>query len=168
MATADPNSPPGLFASIATGEQRSRGVDLNLTGEILPGWNIVASYAYIDGEITEDNTIPVGNRLPGVPRHSASLWTTYEIQSGDLQGLGWGLGFNYVGEREANFDNSFQVDGYFLTNAAVFYRRDNWQVQLNVDNLFDIDYVESVLPIQSESIYPGAPTTVRASVSYTF
>ena len=168
VATADPNSPPGVFASIATGEQRSRGVDFNLTGEILPGWNMIASYAYIDGEVTEDNTIPVGTRLPGVAEHSASLWTTYEIQTGDFQGLGFGLGFNYVGEREANFDNSFQVDGYFVTNAAAFNRRDDWQVQLNVDNLFDIDYIESALPIQAQSLYPGSPTTVRASVSYTF
>lgn len=168
VATADPNSPPGVFASIATGEQRSRGVDFNLTGEISPGWNIVASYAYVDGEVTEDNTLPVGNRLPGVPDHSASLWTTYEIQAGDLQGLGFGLGFNYVGEREANFDNSFQADSYFIMNAAAFYRRDDWCIQLNVDNLFDTDYIESALPIQAQSLYPGAPTTVRASVSYTF
>jgi iron complex outermembrane receptor protein len=165
VATADPND---LFASVATGEQRSRGVDFDLTGEILPGWNVIASYAYIDAEVTEDNTDIVGNRLLGVPEHSASLWTTYEIQAGDFEGLGFGLGFNFVGERAGDLDNSFEVDSYFLTNAAVFYRQENWQFRLNVDNLFDVDYIESVGRDRTREIYPGNPLTVRASVSYTF
>ncbi|MEM9245152.1 MAG: TonB-dependent siderophore receptor, partial [Cyanobacteria bacterium P01_F01_bin.153] len=119
VATADPNDPL-LQASIATGEQRSQGVELDISGEILPGWNIIASYAYTDAEITEDNTFDEGNRLPGVPEHSASLWTTYRIQSGDLEGLGFGLGFNYIGERKGGLDNSFEVDDYFITSAAAF------------------------------------------------
>ncbi|NEP59136.1 MAG: TonB-dependent siderophore receptor, partial [Symploca sp. SIO2G7] len=165
VATTDPNDP---LASIATGEQRSRGIDFNLTGEILPGWNVVASYAYIDAEITEDNNLPVGNRLTGIPENSASLWTTYEIQSGDLQGLGFGLGFNFVGERQGVLSNSFEVDSYFLTNAAVFYRQNNWQVRLNVDNLFDIDYIEAAGGNRTFLNGWGEPLTVRASVSYTF
>ncbi|MEM1256833.1 MAG: TonB-dependent receptor [Cyanobacteria bacterium P01_H01_bin.21] len=167
VATADPDD-PFLQASIATGEQRSRGVELDLTGEILPGWNIIASYAYTDAEITEDNTFNVGNRLSGIPQHSGSLWTTYRIQSGDLEGLGFGLGLNYVGERRGDLNNSFEVDDYFLTSAAAFYRRDNWRFQVNVDNLFDIDYIESADGGRTRGIYPGDPLTVRASVSVDF
>jgi iron complex outermembrane receptor protein len=111
VATADPNVP---FASIATGEQQSQGIELDLTGEILPGWNIFASYAYIDAEITEDRIVEnLGNRLAGVPEHSASLWTSYEIQQGSLKGLGFGAEFNFVGERQGDLDNSFAVDSYF-------------------------------------------------------
>jgi iron complex outermembrane receptor protein len=165
VATADPNDP---FASVAVGEQQSQGIDFSLTGEILPGWNVVASYAYIDAEVTKDNTNIVGNRLRGVPEHSASLWTTYEIQSGDLQGLGWGLGFNFVGEREGDVANSFRVDSYFLTNAAVFYQRNNWQVRLNINNLFDVDYIKAVGNNRIRGIYPGDPFTVRASISVNF
>ncbi|MEM9538574.1 MAG: TonB-dependent siderophore receptor [Cyanobacteria bacterium P01_E01_bin.42] len=165
VATSDPDVP---FASVATGEQRSRGFDFDLSGEILPGWNIIASYAYIDAEVTQDNTTPVGNRLVGIAEHSASLWTTYQIQSGDLEGLGFGLGLTYVGERQGDLSNSFQVDSYFLTNAAIFYSRDNWQIRLNADNLFDIDYIEAASLNRVRGIYPGAPLTVRASVSFTF
>ena len=165
VATTDPDN---AFASIATGEQQSRGIDFNLTGAILPGWNVIASYAYTDAKVTEDNTDIVGNRLIGVPKHSASLWTTYEIQSGSLRGLGFGLGLNFVGEREGDLDNSFRADSYFLTNAAIFYRRDRWQVRLNVDNLFDIDYISAVSNSRVRGIYPGNPLTVRASVSVEF
>jgi len=134
----------------------------------LPGWNVIASYAFIDAEVSEDTTDIVGNRLAGIPRHSASLWTTYELQSGDLQGLGFGLGLNFVAEREGDLANSFTADSYFLTNAAVFYRRDRWQFRLNIDNLFDVDFIESVGNSRVRGIFPGDPLTVRASVSVTF
>lgn len=166
VLVADPDVP---FASIATGKQRSQGIDFDIIGEILPGWNIVASYAYIDAEITEDTTTDiVGNRLIGIPEHSASLWTTYQIQSGELEGLGFGLGFNFVDERQGDLANNFAVDSYFTTNAAVFYRQDNWRLGLNIDNLFDINYIASVDGFNFRQVMPGDPLTVRASVSYTF
>ncbi|ESA33606.1 hypothetical protein N836_20765 [Leptolyngbya sp. Heron Island J] len=165
VLVADPDV---AFAFISTGKQRSRGIDFDITGEILPGWNIVASYAYIDAEITEDTTDIVGNRLIGIPEHSASLWTTYQIQSGDLEGLGFGLGFNFVDERQGDLANNFAADSYFTTNAAVFYRQDNWRLGLNINNLFDINYIESVDGLNFRQVMPGDPLTVRASVAYTF
>ncbi len=166
VAVTDPNF---RLASIATGEQQSRGVELDVTGEVLPGWNIIAAYAYIDAEVTADtNTDIVGNRLFNVPKHSASLWTTYEIQTGNLQGLGFGVGFNYVGEREGDLDNSFQVDSYFLTNAAIFYRRNNWRFALNFKNLFDVNYIESAENSRSSGNLPGDPFTVIGSISVEF
>ncbi len=168
VAVADPD--PTVFdAFIATGEQKSRGVELDLTGEILPGWNIIAAYAYIDAQVTEDNDPDiVGSRLPGVPKHSASLWTTYEIQSGKLQGLGFGLGFNFAGVREGGLPNSFEVDNYFITNAAVFYRKNNLRFALNFKNLFDVNYIETAQNERIEGIYPGEPFTVIGSVSVEF
>jgi iron complex outermembrane recepter protein len=143
-------------------------VELDIAGEILPGWNVIASYAYIDAEVTEDNVIPQGNRLFNTPEHSASLWTTYEIQRGDMQGLGFGLGFNFVGERQGDLANSFRVDSYFSTNAALFYRRDNWRLALNVKNLFNTDYITSTNNSRTAQIEPGAPFTIVGSVSVEF
>ncbi|NET39344.1 MAG: TonB-dependent siderophore receptor [Cyanothece sp. SIO1E1] len=166
VATADPDFPD---FSIATGEQKSRGVELDMIGEILPGWNMIASYAFIDAEVTEDNTIQVDNRLNGIPKHSASLWTTYEIQSGNLQGLGFGLGFNFVGAREGDLNNTFELDSYFLTNAALSYRRNNWRVALNFRNLFDIDYIAGPAGnARVRSNDPGEPFTVLGSISVKF
>lgn len=88
-----------LGFNVQVGEQRSRGIEFDVSGEILPGWNIIANYAFTDSTITKDNTLPVGDELHNVAKHSASLWTTYEIQSGSLQGLSFGVGVFYVGER---------------------------------------------------------------------
>lgn len=169
VAVADPNPTLAFDAFIATGEQKSRGVELDITGEILPGWNIIAAYAYIDAEVTNDtNPVFVGSKLPGIPKHSANLWTTYEVQSGNLQGLGFGLGFNFAGPREGGLPNSFEVDSYFITNAAIFYRRNNWRFRLNFKNLFDVNYIETAQNERIEGIYPGEPFTVLGSVSVEF
>jgi iron complex outermembrane receptor protein len=165
VATADPADPR---FSVATGEQRSQGIELDVIGEILPGWNLIGSYSYIDAQVTQDNQFAVGNRLPGVPEHSASLWTNYEFQSGNLAGLGLGLGVNWVGNRAGDLQNSFGLDSYFLTNAAISYQRDNWRFGLNFQNLFDVNYVAGTPRTRTRGIEPGQPFTVLGSVSYEF
>jgi iron complex outermembrane recepter protein len=165
VATEDPNDP---FSFVATGEQQSQGIELDVTGEILPGWKVIASYAYIDAEVTEDNLIEVGNRLNNAPENSASFWTTYEIPRGDLQGLGLGVGFNFVGERQGDLDNSFKLDSYFLTNTAVFYERNNWRAALNFKNLFDVDYIAGASPVRERGNDRGEPFTVIGSLSFEF
>ena len=165
VATTDPDN---IFFSVATGEQRSRGIELDIAGEILPGWNIIANYAYTDAEITEDEDGNEGNRLTGVPEHNFNLWTTYDIQDGSLEGLGFGLGFNYVSERFGDTANSFTADGYFLTNAAVSYERDNWRAALNIRNLFDVDYIESAGRTRTLGISPGEPFTLIGSFAIDF
>ncbi|NJR62294.1 MAG: TonB-dependent siderophore receptor [Cyanobacteria bacterium CRU_2_1] len=116
VLTPDPDD--SLF-SIQTGEQRSRGIEFDISGEILPGWRIIANYAYLDAEVTEDNVIPEGDRLYGVPEHSAGLWTTYEIQQGDLQGLGFGFGLYYSDEQNVALPNTFTVPSYVRLDAAL-------------------------------------------------
>lgn len=168
VATADPNSLPGQNFVVATGEQRSQGIELDVIGEILPGWNIVANYAYTDTDITQDNTGLQGNDLFGVPEHNANLWTTYEIQNGDLAGLGFSIGLNYVGERFGDNANSYVLEDYFLTNAALSYERDNWQAALNVRNLFDVNYIESSEGFRFIENRTGEGITFIGSVSVEF
>ncbi|MBE9114108.1 TonB-dependent siderophore receptor, partial [Nodosilinea sp. LEGE 07298] len=68
LATTDPDNPD---FSIPIAEQRSRGIDLNLAGEVLPGWNVIASYGYIDAAYTEEYFgLPPGSRVQNVPNHT--------------------------------------------------------------------------------------------------
>ena len=166
VATDDPDNP---FFFIATGEQRSQGVEVDVSGELLPGWNVLASYAYIDAEISEDSTFETGNSLPSAPTNSANLWTTYQVQSGPAEGLNFGLGFNFVGERAGDLANSFTLDDYLLVNAAVGYARDDWQAALNFRNLFDVSYIaDTSSPVRVRGNDPGEPFTVVGTVSVTF
>ncbi|MGV0103006.1 TonB-dependent siderophore receptor [Nostoc sp. DSM 114160] len=150
---------------IQVGEQRSRGIELDVAGEILPGWKVIGSYAYTDAEVTEDIDISVGNKLLGVPENQASLWTTYEIQKGNLKGLGFGLGLFYVGERAALSDNSVELPNYLRTDAAIFYRRDRFNAAMNIRNLFDTDYFSSTYGY-TLGLERGAPFTIIGSIRW--
>ena len=163
VLTADLDN-PGF--SIQVGEQGSQGIELDVIGEILPGWNIIATYAYTDARVTEDNRVPIGNRLPGSAQHTASLWTTYQIQNGGLEGFGGGLGFFFVGDRAGDSLNTFELPSYFRTDATMFYERDQWRAALNIRNLFGVEYYES--GGSRLGVYPGAPFTIIGSVKYEF
>jgi iron complex outermembrane receptor protein len=163
VTTSDPDNPN---FSIQTGEQRSQGIEFDINGEILPGWNIIAGYAYNDARVTEDNSIPEGNRLQNAPEHSFNLWTTYRIQEGDLQGLGFGLGFYFVGDRPGDLANSFELPSFFRTDAAIFYERDRFRAAINVRNLFDIEYYPTATNINRVDV--GAPLTVQGTLSWRF
>lgn len=164
IATTDPNDPA---FSIAVGEQRSRGIEFDISGEISPGWNIIASYSYTNAEITESEDYPVGNKVPNVPHNKASLWTTYEFQNGGLQGLGLGLGLFYVDARQGDLENSFELPSYMRTDAAIYYRQNNWRAAINIQNLFGIRYFETS-ELGRTTVIPGAPLTVVGSFTVEF
>jgi iron complex outermembrane receptor protein len=165
IATTDPNNPD---FSIPIGKIRSQGIELDVVGEILPGWNIIGSYGLIDSEVTAESfDLPAGSRNQNTPRNTASLWTTYRIQSGDLQGLGFGTGLFYVGERAGDFNDTFDLPSYLRTDAAIFYQRDNWRAAINIQNLFDVRYFKSN-NFGREAIEPGAPFTIIGSLSVNF
>ncbi|MGJ5632670.1 TonB-dependent siderophore receptor [Nostoc sp. CALU 1950] len=163
LSAEDPNNPQ---RTIQIGEQRSRGIEFDISGEISPGWNIIAGYAYTDAEITRDNPLTVGNQLNNVPRHALNLWTTYEIQSGSLKGLGFGLGAFYYGDRQANLGNTVDLPSYVRTDAAIYYKRDNYRAAINIKNLFDTDYFVSAQNVNR--IVPGDPLTIQGTISWQF
>jgi iron complex outermembrane recepter protein len=171
IATTDPNDPDGF--SIPIGEQRSRGIELDIAGEILPGWNLIASYGYTNAEITRSTDLRVGAKVPKVPQHKASLWSTYEFRQGGLKGLGFGLGLFYLADRPGgdipsnDSDDSYVLPSYLRTDAAIFYKRDNWKAAINLENLFGVRYFES-FNFGRNTVIPGAPFTVIGSISFEF
>ncbi|NJM98364.1 MAG: TonB-dependent siderophore receptor [Phormidesmis sp. RL_2_1] len=159
--------PDNIDFSIPIGEVRSRGIELDVAGEPIQGWNIIGSLFFNDAAISEgDENNPEDDILINAPGSGASLWTTYEIQSGDLQGLGFGAGLFYVGDREAQIPNDFVLPSYVRGDASIFYKRDDWQFQVNFQNLFDTNYFESAQ--NTSLIFPGTPFTVVGRVSFQF
>lgn len=165
VSTQDPD-PANLGFQVQLGEQASTGFEADLVGEILPGWSIIASYAYTNARITEDNQFEEGLQLPNVPTNAFSLWTSYEIQEGDLAGLGLGVGVYFQGERNGNLFTPFTLPGYTRTDAALFYRGEGFSAQLNVQNLFDIRYFEGAR--DQFRVIPGAPFSIVGRLSWEF
>ncbi|MGN8104019.1 MULTISPECIES: TonB-dependent siderophore receptor [Pseudomonas] len=153
--------------SVAAGQVRSRGFDLNVAGNLTPEWRVIGGYAYVDAEVTRDNTLRSGTRLMNIPRNSFSLLNVYEFQDGALKGLGLGAGGKYVDQRAGQTANTaFSMDAYTVVDLLGYYKV-NEHVRLNVDvkNLFNRDYEEGAFG--NIYAYPGAPRTVQVGIAYT-
>ncbi|NJM56466.1 MAG: TonB-dependent siderophore receptor [Synechococcales cyanobacterium RU_4_20] len=162
----DPDFP--LF-SIATGEQQSRGIELDVAGELAPGWQVIGSYAHTNAKVTEDSDpANVGKKLFGTPDNAASLWSTYEIQQDNFKGLGFGLGLNYVGDRQGDNANTYRLGSYVTADAALFYKRDRWRLGLNLKNIGNVKYIESSFGDNASGSNFGPPFTVIGSLSVQF
>jgi iron complex outermembrane receptor protein len=159
VAVGDPDNPG---RSIQIGEQRSRGIELDVAYRVLEGWNLIGAYAYTDSGIPDFD----GARPNNVPEHSGSIWTVYELQQGPLKGLGAGLGGRFVGEREGDLGNTFTIPSYAAMDAALFYRRNQFRAQVNVRNVLDEEYFAS--SFSDTRVIPGEPLVVRGSVGWSF
>ncbi|SLM50108.1 Ferrichrome iron receptor [Nitrospira japonica] len=176
LLTPDPVT-PGV--QVQTGQQRSQGVELDVTASLTSGWNVIASYAYTDAEVTQDNDPALVNRRLGfVPYNKGTLWSTYHFQEGILQGFGVGGGvFGYSNRNASIFGPQLTVPGYVRVDAALYYNHNmetgNWlrakqvNVAVNFRNLFDQAYIESGFNSTTRLFY-GEPRTVLATVGIKF
>ncbi|QCG64607.1 TonB-dependent siderophore receptor [Pseudomonas veronii] len=129
------------------GEVRSRGLELDASGQLSERWSLIGSYAYTDAEVTKDPALQ-GKRLQNVAKHTGSLSAVYDV--GSLIGgddLRVGAGARYVGQREGDANNSFNLPGYTVADVFASYNTkiDGQKVkfQVNVKNLFDRTYYTS-------------------------
>jgi iron complex outermembrane receptor protein len=164
ILTTDPTNP---LLQVLSGEQRSRGIEVDVSGTIASGWQAIASYAYTQAIVRADTSIPVGDTLTNVPRHSASLWSTYEFQS--VPGLKAGAGVYVMGAREATLPNTFKLAGYARTDLMLGYQRGPWKTQLNIFNLFNRRYYTGGSASNfNYTLTPSRPLSAQVSVSYRF
>ncbi|MCY1362527.1 Ferrichrome outer membrane transporter/phage receptor [compost metagenome] len=145
MLVANAEGPTTIYS--AAGEVRSRGLEVDLSGQLTDRWSMIGSYAYTDAEVTEDPDYK-GNQLQNVAKNSGSLSAVYDFGSvigGDQ--LRVGAGARYVGERAGNAVNDFDLPSYTVADAFATYdtRVEGQKVkfQLNVKNLFDRTYYTS-------------------------
>lgn len=112
---------PNTFFYSQDGEQRARGAELDLIYEPVRAVSILFNYAYTDAKVTRATTIPVGDRLRAVPKHSARLAGRYRVLSGMLKGLEAGAGVTVVSERKLTLPNTAAIGGSTLVDAQGSY-----------------------------------------------
>ena len=172
VPVADVANPP---LSINGGELRSRGFELDIIGELAPGWQIIANYAYTDTEVLASDTLPVGGRFRNAPKHRGNLWSSYAFQPGSgLEGVGFGIGVSGASAQLGDDAGTFELDGFVVADAALWYRADlkvgggelPIKAQFNVQNLFDKEYYANSQGVGN--VFPGAPRTFVGSISVRF
>ncbi len=166
VTTTDLSDPLGTHY-VQTGEVRSRGVELEAALELSRSLKAVASYSYTEVKNTQTNDASALDKTPvdiPRPRHLASLWLDYTLRGGQLNGLGMGAGVRYVGNAPGSADNSLNVPGYTLVDAALHYDLPQWRLSLTASNLFDKEYVSGCYDA-TRCIY-GNGRTVLATARY--
>ncbi len=154
----------------AAGEVRSRGLELDVSGQLSDQWSLIGSYAYTDAEVTKD---PVynGMRLQNVAKNSGSLSAVYEVGSvfgGDKLRLG--AGARYVGERAGDALNDFDLPGYTVADAFATYdtqvEGQKVKLQLNIKNLFDRTYYTSAASRTFVSMGDSRQVSVASTLEF--
>lgn len=165
VVTPDPDR-PGF--SIAAGEVRSQGFDLNIAGNITPEWRIFGGYTYTDARVTADPTIPIGSRIANVPLHSFKLQTVYEFSDGPMQGFGFGGGVTALDDRAGTSTGTpLTLPGYVAIDLLAYYKLDDERrISLNVENVFDTEYYASALG--PTRITVGQPLTAFVTLDTRF
>lgn len=132
--------------SVPEGKVRSQGIELEISGEPVEGWNINAGYTYtqtkyLETENESRNRIAGLAYAPYVPRHSFKLYTTYNLPIADQR---WTIG---GGTRIQSKNESLwgiKQGGFAVWDASVKYDFSKaTSLQLNINNIFDKRYYET-------------------------
>lgn len=147
------SDPANAGYSIAAGEVRSRGLELDLAGQLSTHWRLNASLVLNQVEITRDNNLEVGGRLLNVPRVNGSLLAVYEDALANGQRYGVGGGLTHMGQRlgqaraqaEAKAGTAaFDLPSYTTAKLVAYWRvTPLLRLTLDVDNLFNASYYTS-------------------------
>jgi len=148
----------------AMGKVRSQGIELDISGEITRRLSATLAWAYTDAVVTSDPTY-AGKQLYNVPRNSGSVNLAYDLGT-DSFGNRWraGGGTRYVGQRQGDAANSFQLPSYFVSDAFISWQSKmagkKLEIQASLKNIFDKTYYASSTGTTTTSS-TGSVSTVR-------
>jgi catecholate siderophore receptor len=171
-SNARETNPANANEVVLAGQQRVQGVELEVSGKVVDRWRIAAGYAFMESEVLSSRFFPasVGYPLANVPRHTFSLWNTWELP----RGFEAGAGIRYVASRTASSTVPLdpvtlrlkEVPGYWTLDAMLKYRvSQNLDLQVNVYNLTDRDYIDQIHP---GHLVPGAGVSALFSAHLHF
>ena len=146
------------------GNNRTRGVELGLSGNITPAWSVFAGYTHLDPKMLADGSGGnAGKRLKFIARNSMSLWTTYKITPA------WtvGGGATYMSHRWMNDANTLGVPSYWRYDAMVSYAiNKNVDLRLNLLNLSDKLIYEGSHVGLFANVAPGRSAMLTANFKF--
>jgi catecholate siderophore receptor len=195
VASNDPAQAAGL--QVLDGRSRVDGIALGLSGNITSAWSVFANYTYLDGSVLQSvsnaclaspsaacvnsATIPDpqrGDELIQTPKHSGSLFTTYQLPFG-LQ-IGYGLSYQgsfALNQRTLLGRTQYRSDAYLTHRAFLSYEvAKGVTAQVNITNLTNERYYTGIrnnINATSGAITggwatPGEGRSAVASLFYSF
>jgi len=149
-----------------SGDVRVNGFEVSAVGRITSKWQVIAGYTYLDAEITKASALEAtqGKTPANTPKHSATLWTTYNLTKE------WetGGGVTYMSNRFASNTNVVSTGDYGRLDATVAYHQPKYDVRFNLLNVTDRrDYISVIASDGGRSV-PGIGRTGLLTATYKF
>lgn len=159
-APLNPNNKKTRYAAL--GKRVMEGVETEISGAMTPKWQIHAGYSYLHSQIkTASNSRDDGIFLL-MPKHSANLWTTYQV----TPELTIGGGVNAMSGITSSA--GMHAGGYATFDAMAAYRfTPKLKLQINADNIFNRHYYARVGGTNTFNI-PGSERSLTANLRYSF
>lgn len=159
-APLNPNNRNTRYAAL--GKRVMEGVETEISGAITPKWQIHAGYSYLHSQIkTASNSRDDGIFLL-MPKHSANLWTTYQV----TPELTIGGGVNAMSGITSSA--GMHAGGYATFDAMAAYRfTPKLKLQVNADNISNRRYYARVGGANTFNI-PGSERSLTANLRYSF
>ncbi len=153
------------------GKVRSRGVEVDVSGSLTDNLSVIASYGYTDAKVTDDPDYK-GKPLPNVPKHTGSLFLSYDIHNVyDSNTLTVGGGGRAVSKRSGTNGADYYLQGYAVADVFAAYKMKLQYpvtLQVNVKNLFDKTYYTSSIGTNNLGNQIGDPREVQFTVKMDF
>jgi catecholate siderophore receptor len=157
------------------GERRVRGIELGAVGQITAAWQVSAGLATMDSEVVEgsfEGTNATGAPSRWTPKYSATFWTSYALNDQ----WSFGGGARYLSRQDRVTDPAADLSLQNMPSIPSYWVADlmaNWAVhknvslQLNVQNVFDKEYI-ATLNNNGNRYQPGAPRTFTLAANLLF
>lgn len=150
-------------------EQRNRGVELSMFGEVAPGTRLMGGVTVLDGELTDSATAANrGNKPVGVPDVQANLWAEWDTPW--VEGFTLTGGAIYTDSQYVNQANTQELPSWTRIDAGARYATKiegrPTTFRATVQNVFDREYWSGVASYGAFS--PGYPRTLQLSATVDF
>lgn len=149
--------------------QRSKGVEATLVGQITERLSTIANYSYTDAKQVDLSATPLSDlngRVRGVPFNLANAWTRYNFIQERNRTFGAALGWVYVGDRRGDYSSPLRLDSYNRWDIGLFAQQGRLDSSLYLENIFNARYETG--SISQYQVFPGAPVNFRFQVGVVF
>jgi iron complex outermembrane recepter protein len=149
------------------GQQSSKGVDLDISGNVGKGIRVIANYGYslprFDEFVNSDGDNLTGFRPAYVQLHAANLWLTKVWNSGVTASIGG----RYLGPMFTNQADTIRLGGWTTFGGSIGIRRGMYEWTMNAENLFNRRRYFTASDYDNQ-VYPGPPINVFSTIRLRF